>query len=205
MATRARSRYQAAAHDLVRRTLLESARELLRERQWTEITMADIALRAGVSRQTLYNEFGSRRGFVQAYVLHDTDRILSAVEDAIASADGEPQPALERAFARFLEVVADDPLAITVLSGEDPDQLLALVTTRGGPVLEVAAARLGGAIAAMWPEAEPADVTALATMLVRLAISHAVLPGGRPISETATELARVLAPFAERALARSPA
>jgi AcrR family transcriptional regulator len=182
--------------------LLEAARELLRTRRWTDITMADIATASGVSRQTLYNEFGSRAGFVQTYLLYDADRILSAVEDAITSAPPEPLPTIDQAFRVFLQTIADDPLAVTVLSGDDPDGLLALVTTRGGPVLQVAAQRLGGAIHSKWPQAGADDVQILAEQLVRLAISHAALPDD-DIAETARAIAQLLAPFAEVALLRA--
>ena len=35
--------------------------------------MAQIARTAGVSRQTLYNEFGSRPEFAEVYVLREAD------------------------------------------------------------------------------------------------------------------------------------
>ena len=198
----ARTSFQAAARQALRVTLLESARELLRQRRWTDITMANIATAAGVSRQTLYNEFGTRSGFVQAYLLYDADRILSAVEDAINGASDSPAETIEQAFRAFLETISDDPLAVTVLSGDDPDGLLALVTTRGGPVLLVAAMRLGGAIHAKWPQAAAADVQILAEQLVRLAISHATLPDAEPAT-TARAISQLLTPFAEVALLRA--
>lgn len=202
MAANPRSPYQVAARQALRTTLLEAARDLLRERRWNDITMSDIAKGSGVSRQTLYNEFGSRQGFVQAYLLYDADRLLTAVEQAIDSATGDPATAIERAFRTFLESVQQDPLAITVLSGDDPDGILALVTTRGGPVLLVAAARLGEAIARNWPAAAEADVKLLAEQLVRLAISHTALPDGTP-ADAAVQISQLLTPFAELALLRA--
>lgn len=202
MAANPRSPYQVAARQALRTTLLEAARDLLRERRWNDITMSDIAKGSGVSRQTLYNEFGSRQGFVQAYLLYDADRLLTAVEQAIDSAAGDPATAIERAFRTFLESVQQDPLAITVLSGDDPDGILALVTTRGGPVLLVAAARLADAIARNWPAAAEADVKLLAEQLVRLAISHTALPDGTP-ADAAVQISQLLTPFAELALLRA--
>ena len=49
--------YSVAARELLRNTLLDAACHELQSRRWAEITMADIALAAGVSRQTLYKEF----------------------------------------------------------------------------------------------------------------------------------------------------
>ncbi|MDO9353401.1 MAG: TetR family transcriptional regulator [Solirubrobacteraceae bacterium] len=198
-----RTTAQAAARQATRTTLLEAARELLRERRWNDITMSDVSTAVGVSRQTLYNEFGSRKGFVQAYLLYDADRILSAVDHAIETAGPEPAITIEHAFLVFLETIAEDPLAVTVLSGEDPDGLLALVTTRGGPVLQIAAYRLAAAIGAKWPNAMPADVQLLAEQLVRLAISHAALPDDGDTAATAKSIAALLTPFAELALLRA--
>lgn len=191
-----------AAREALRGTLLEVARELLRQRRWNDITMAEIASGAQVSRQTLYNEFGSRSGFVQAYLLYDADRILGAVEHAIESSPNEPAATIEQAFRVFLGTIAEDPLAVTVLSGDDPDGLLALVTTRGGPVLMIAAQRLGGAISAKWPQAGTAEVQLFAEQLVRLAISHAALPDADP-AVTAVAISQLLTPFAEIALLRA--
>lgn len=200
MATGTRTPYQMAARELLRTTLLESARALLRERRWSAITMAEIAAGAGVSRQTLYNEFGSRTEFVQSFVLHDADRILSAVESAISDAGGDPRATIEHAFHSFLELIVDDPLAISVLSGDDPDNVLRMVTTQGGPVLDIAATRLGDAISATWPAADPSDVARLSKLLVRTAISHAMLPDGDDRRAAARDVADLLTPFAERAL-----
>lgn len=58
VATRQRAPYAVAARELLRDTLLDAARDLLGERDWSEVTMADIATAAGVSRQTLYSELG---------------------------------------------------------------------------------------------------------------------------------------------------
>ena len=94
MASTARERlpYSVAARELLRDTLLDAARDELRERQWGEITMADIARAAGVSRQTLYKEFGSRDAFAQALVLREADRFLASVETAVRAHIDDPDP-----------------------------------------------------------------------------------------------------------------
>ena len=82
MATVERTPYAEAARELLRNTLLDAARDELERRGWAQITMADIAVAAGVSRQTLYKEFGSRDEFAQAFVMREVDRFLAAVEQA---------------------------------------------------------------------------------------------------------------------------
>ena len=85
MAQPARERipYSLAARQLLRDTLLDAACDELQERRWADITMADIARAAGVSRQTLYKEFGSRDEFSQALVLREAERFLLAVRGAV--------------------------------------------------------------------------------------------------------------------------
>jgi len=50
-------RFSEAARELLRERVLDALGELLRSRAWSEVTMAHVAARAGVSRQTLYNGF----------------------------------------------------------------------------------------------------------------------------------------------------
>ena len=98
MATDKRTPYPVAARELLRDTLLDGASDLLQQRDWSEITMADIATAAGVSRQTLYSEFGSRPEFAQAIFLREADRFLMAVEQAVNSRLDDPVAALAAAF-----------------------------------------------------------------------------------------------------------
>ena len=45
---------------------MEAVRELLRERAFHQSTVEQVATRAGVSRATVYQQFGSRLGLVDA-------------------------------------------------------------------------------------------------------------------------------------------
>ena len=72
--------------------------------------MGDIAAAAGVSRQTLYKEFGSRDEFAQAFVMREVDRFLAAVEAAVREHLDDPPTALSAAFDVFLTAAAEDPL-----------------------------------------------------------------------------------------------
>jgi len=69
---RNRSPYQNNAVALMRNGVLDAMQRLLVERRWSTITMADVAKAAGISRGTLYNEFGTRRGLARNYALRLT-------------------------------------------------------------------------------------------------------------------------------------
>ena len=189
--------YSLAARELLRNTLLDAACDELVDRRWVDITMADIARAAGVSRQTLYKEFGSRDEFSQALVMRETDRFLNAVSDAVSENLNAPATALSAAFDVFLTAAAENPLVRTIVSGDGSEGLLVLFTTHGATVVEGAGQQLQAIIVDGWPAVERRDAELLSEFLVRLAISYAALPKG-PASITAESVATVLGPYVER-------
>jgi AcrR family transcriptional regulator len=193
-----RTPYAVAARELLRDTLLDGARDLLAQRDWAEITMADIARAAGVSRQTLYSEFGSRGEFAQALFLREADRFLVAVEEAVNANLHNPVAALAAAFDVFLTAAAENPLIRAVVAGDGNDGLLPYVTTQGQPVVGQAADRLAAVISAGWPRLDRDAVDLLADCVVRLAISYAALP----TDSAADSVATLLGPYLEQLFAR---
>lgn len=191
--------YAEAAKALLRDTLLDAAGELLRDREWARVTMSDVARAAGVSRQTLYNEFGGRREFAQAYVLREADRLMTGVEGVIERHAGDPRVALRSAFEAFEASASATPLVAAIAGRDGGDELLALVTVQGGELLAAATARLSAVLDRTWPGLAPADTRVASEVLVRLAISHAALPSPDPAA-AAADIAAVLGPFVDRAL-----
>ena len=70
--------YAEASRGLLRDLVLDAMRDLLLTKDWSSITLADVANAAGVSRQTIYNEFGSRQGLAQGYALRLAEENLPA-------------------------------------------------------------------------------------------------------------------------------
>jgi AcrR family transcriptional regulator len=194
------SPYRLAARQLLRDTLLDAARELLADRPWAQISMAEVARAGGVSRQTLYKEFGSRDEFAQAFVIREAARFLDAVEQAIELHLDDPRAALRAGLELFLSQAAEDPLVALLLGDDGTGGMLPLITTQSRPVLVWASARLGGAMRAGWPHARDEDVELLADSFVRLAISYVTMPRDSP-AEAAAATAALLAPYLERAMA----
>jgi AcrR family transcriptional regulator len=192
--------YAIAARELLRSTLLDGASKELATRPWSEITMSDIARAAGVSRQTVYNEFGSRAVFAQALVLREAGRFIDAVQSTIATNAEDPRLALQVTFELFLTAAAENPLVRAIVSGDGADELIALFTTRGETLVEMAAARLTEALLASWPAVAAEDAALIGECLVRLAISYAALPKGAP-GETAEAVASLLGPYVHELVA----
>ncbi len=197
-----RTPYPQAARQLLRETLFGAARDALERGSWSETTMADIASAAGVSRQTLYKEFGSRDEFAQAFVIHEGERFLDGVEAAVREHLDDPRAAVGAALGFFLRSAGEDPLVRILLSDDGTGGLLPFVTTQGMPVVHWATARLTATIEEGWPEAPPAKVRLLAESLVRLAISYITAPSESP-ETTATRAGELLGPFIDEALSSS--
>jgi AcrR family transcriptional regulator len=197
--TRERTPYAVAARRLLRDTLFDAARDALQQRAWADITMADVARAAGVSRQTLYKEFGTRDEFSQAFVIREGERFLDAVEQAVREHLDDPSAAVAAALEVFLESASEDALMRILLSDDGTGGMLPLVTTQSMPVVTWASARIAAVMREGWPSASEHDAQLLAETLVRLAISYVTVPKGTPRA-TAADAAALLGPYIERAL-----
>jgi AcrR family transcriptional regulator len=194
-----RTPYPEAARKLLRQTLFDAARHHLEERPWSEVTMGDIATTAGVSRQTLYKEFGNKSEFAVNLTIHEGERFLDAVEAAVLAHTDDPRAAIHAALELFLRTAGEDPLIRTLLRDDGSGGMLPFVTTQGMPVVTWATARLSAVIEEGWPQAPKGDVKLLSEALVRLAISYITNPSETPDS-TAVSVADLLGPFIDRAL-----
>lgn len=75
-----------------REALLNAALSALADQSWSAVRMVDVASAAGVSRQTLYNEFGSKDGLARALVRREADLYLYGAERLLA----EPADPVDR-------------------------------------------------------------------------------------------------------------
>jgi AcrR family transcriptional regulator len=189
--------YAEASRALLRDSVLDAMRELLLSRDWSAITLADVAGAAGISRQTIYNEFGSRQGLAQGYALRLADRLVNAVEDAIYSNVGDVYAAFLQGFRAFFSDSAADPLVISLLTGVAKPDLLQIITTDSGPIITHCSARLTSSFMHSWVRASQEDAGMLARAIVRLAMSYVSMPPEAD-HDVAADLARLMTPAAER-------
>lgn len=189
--------YAEASRVLLRDTVLDAMRAELLAKDWSAITLTDVARTAGISRQTIYNEFGSRQGLAQAYALRLADRLVDEIEGSIEAHVGDVYGAFLAGFRAFFTASAADPLIISLLSGEAKPDLLQLITTDSGPIITGCSLRLTRALRDSWVRAGEEDAGVLARAIVRLALSYVSMP---PESDhdVAADLARLMTPFAER-------
>lgn len=186
-------RYAVASRTLLRETVLRATDSLLVDHSWREVTMAQVARASGVSRQTLYNEFGNRAELAQAYAVWAGDQLLDEVERCVARHDSLVD-ALIAAFTVFLDLGSDHPLMRALGDEGGTDDLAGALQGPDNPIVLGASARLERIISESWP-ALPADaVTAVSEVLVRLAISHLLLPTASS-EDAARTTAVVLGPY----------
>jgi AcrR family transcriptional regulator len=195
--TRSRIPYAEASRALLRDSVLDAMRELLGTRDWSAITLADVAGAAGISRQTIYNEFGSRQGLAHGYALRLADRLVDAVQAAIDSNVGDIHAAFLQGFGSFFSESAADPLVISLLTGVAKPDLLQIITTDSGPILTHCSQRLTSSFMHSWVKVSEDDAGILARAVVRLAISYVSMPPEAD-HDVAADLARLFSPAAER-------
>lgn len=186
--------YQKASRQLLRSTVFDAMHSLLGTNDWSAVTMSDVARAAGLSRQTLYSAFGNRQGLAQAYALRLAETYAGEIRDAITRNPGDIDAALHQGIDGFLSSAGSDPLIRSLLRGDIKPELLRLITTEAGPLIERATEVLTPALADSWMNLEPRHAKLAASIIARIGISFVSLPPENP-DELATGLTEVVAPY----------
>ncbi len=172
---------------------LEAAQRMLVDRGWEQVRFGDVAAAIGVSRPTLYAAFGNKDGLAEALVLQETERFLAGVSATLDAHDADPVAAITAAVAYTLGE-ADRSLVLHAILTQS--SLLPLLTTKTSPVLPAATEVLRGWFDRRLPELSSTLVAEGVDALVRLVVSHLVLPAQDP-SVTPERLARVAINYLE--------
>ena len=189
--------FAEVSRSLLRETILEAADRLVAETNWSAVTMAQVAKGAGVSRQTVYNEFGNRAELARAYALWSAQALLDDVERSVAVHRDDLLDALVSTFSTLLAVGHEHPLIRALADDDGAGELAsALVSGTRSLLVVVASGRLVDIITGTWTELPVPSVVAVSEVLVRLAVSHLLLPSSTP-EDAAAQVAEVLLPFLE--------
>jgi AcrR family transcriptional regulator len=104
------------AVDATASSIVTAARQLVQDRPSGQVSVAQIARRAGVSRITVYNRFGSRAGVLRSLA-------APAAEEMTAESprfEGDPRDALRRHLAEACARWAADPALFRNLPPPSP-------------------------------------------------------------------------------------
>ena len=182
-----------------RERIVEAAVRLTSELGWAQVTMAKLADVVGVSRQTVYNEIGTKPGLAEAMTLRELERFLAVVSVAFDEHADDLVGAIRAASRSVLELAQDNRLLHAVVSathGADTE-LLPLLTTNAGSLLATVKAVIAERIEPYDVQVPSARLDAAIDMVVRVVLSHVMQPSGSP-EDTAEGIswiaARVLRP-----------
>jgi AcrR family transcriptional regulator len=177
-------------HDRV----VEAAVRLTSEMGWSEVTMAKLADEVGVSRQTVYNEIGTKPRLAEAMILRELDRFLAIVSVAFDRHPHDIVEAIRGAAVGVLEHAQDNRLLHAIVSathGADTE-LLPLLTTHAESLLGVAKVVISDRIEPYGVDLDRKHLEAAIDMVVRVVLSHVMQPSGPP-RETGEDIAWIAA------------
>lgn len=186
----------------VRRRSLEVARALAIAKGWDKVRVSEVAELVGTSRPSIYKEFGDKQGLGDAMVVEEAQRFLVGIQAVLDDHVDSAREGIAAAVRFALEEAAASPLLAAVLTapraGEPPRSgtgILPLLTTSAS-MLALASDRLVAYFGSHFPELDARDVVEGVDALIRLTVSHLVLPvgdaaeSGRRISEVAIRYIR---------------
>ncbi|MFL6156032.1 MAG: TetR family transcriptional regulator [Marmoricola sp.] len=173
-----------------RERLIVEAADLTKAGGWQAITMAKLADRVGVSRQTVYNEIGSKQQLAEAMVMRELEVFLRGVDAAFAAHPDDLVDAIRDAAVAVLSNARTNPLLHAVLSASHGAEstLLPLLTTQVEPIIDAAGVLIRGHLGAYEVNLPEPRIDALVDMVIRLLLSHVTAPAGTPES-TADDIA----------------
>jgi AcrR family transcriptional regulator len=155
--------------------ILDAALELSAASGIRNLTVDDVARRAGVGRMTVYRRFGDKAKLLEALAVREGRRCLAEL-DAVSPADASLLDLVTEGFVASLRIAREHPL-LNRLARHEPQAVLEALLADDSAIF-----RMGRAFAAARLRAAPdgaslsqAQAEHAAELLVRLAFSFVLL------------------------------
>lgn len=176
---------QTAAQDdqaRLRTRIVQVAAAVTSETGWSSVTMGLLADTIGVSRQTVYNELGSKRQLAEEVVFAELQQFLTLVDAAFQAHPTDLAAAVRTACRDVLVRAAESPLlhAIASTSHGARHDLLPLLTTQSETLIDTAKTVVRTRLALLARPVPDRELTAATDMLVRTILSHVMQPSASP-------------------------
>lgn len=174
----------------LRDRIIGAATDLTTTEGWAAVTMVRLADIVGVSRQTVYNEIGTKTALAEAMVLAELARFLENVDRAFMAHPDDLVAAVRAAVAGVLEFAEGNPLLHAIVSathGADTE-LLPLLTTHTGALMDTAKLVVREHMATYDVPVTEEQLEIAVDAMVRVVLSHVTQPSGSP-EETADGMA----------------
>jgi AcrR family transcriptional regulator len=153
--------------------ILDAALALAAASGLRNLTMDDVARKAGVGRMTVYRRFGTREALIDALSAREVRRCLDELEDA-SPLDAPIEDQIAAGFAVALRLSREHPM-LARLARIEPDTVLQAFTADGGALMDLCRAvivdrlqRAGAQLAVPLEEA--------AELVARVMVSFVLLP-----------------------------
>lgn len=164
----------------LRAEALRAAQELAIDRGWEKVRFSEVAKLIGVSRPTLYREFKSKSDLGDALVLRETHRFLEGIREVLDVNASDVPTAITAAVRYTLDEAVGSPLLHTAIARPEDDAhvdtgVLPLIAT-STTMLESATKELVSWLQAHLDGHQPAEIVSAVDVLIRLTVSHLVLP-----------------------------
>jgi AcrR family transcriptional regulator len=176
----------------VRDRLLDAAQAMIEDTGWSIVTMARIGEQAGVSRQTVYNEFGTKHGLAEQLAMRELQRFLGVVQERMAAetalVDGI------RAACEGVLLMGEQSVLVRTIVGSMPEEhdtdFLQILTTESGEIVEAAVMVVKQCVVDLYPPVPltDAELEVAVEVVVRLVLSAITRPS-KPPREAAADIA----------------
>lgn len=182
--------FRDSVRTLLRDRLLDAAATVTTNQGWSGVTMARLAKDVGVSRQTVYNELGSKSDIAHELVMRELGRFLAIARSRLV-AESDVVRGLKSACEGALAFAHENALLKAALDSAQFGQndLLPLLTTDSQEVIDTAAANVSQILEEHYGDIGLASdqLRHAADAIIRLLLSHVTRPSGSP-SDAAAQI-----------------
>jgi len=192
----------AGPRSKARERILAALSGILAGTDWQSVGIHEIASRSGVSRQTVYNVFGTRSGLATAFVTTLLERlIVPQLEGEPLRSSSEAEDALAAGFEAFFTALAQDPVLRPWRESAGTRLPFRGLVTDEARLVDDASQRLAAAYQRRLPGVSDEEAATLARAVTRVCVSYLASPPAEH-EEPSRDLARVFAPYAESVIDR---
>ncbi|GAA1739189.1 TetR family transcriptional regulator [Aeromicrobium alkaliterrae] len=188
--------YRSSVQGHLRDRLLDAAQAQIEARGWSSVTMSRIADVVGVSRQTVYNELGTKRQLAEHLAMRELGRFLDVVRDRMA-AEPDLVDGVTAACEGVLELGERSLLVRTIVGsvpGEHDPDLISILTVESGEIIETAKVAVAACIVDGGHDLPltERELDVAVESVVRLVLSAITRPSKLP-AEAAADIGWILA------------
>jgi AcrR family transcriptional regulator len=179
---RVREPFRARVQLMLRTAILDAAWKRAAEQDWSAVHVAQIADDVGVSRQTVYNEFGSKDDLAAAVVRRDLERFVAGLVEHTQSAP-DLETAARDSMGWLLREARRHPIVKRTIEGARQGEvhlLTPFLTVRADALIVPVRNALVRAYQARWPHEDRAVTVLTVELMVRMVLSQLTTPSDLP-------------------------